>query len=210
MDIIGIAGGTGSGKTTVVRKIIESLPAHEVALIPQDSYYNDNTGIPMEERRKINIDNPCAFDRKLLIQHIKPLKEGQRTPRPDVLEDFRGRRFGRTPHPCHRTRHRGAGKNCTNGGGPLSGRTQTHASGVYRTDQTLCRPYHSPGRRKRKSYRNHAYLHPSPSQPPFGTKRTSLMRVRANGNRTETRSRLQRRRPDLWKPYLSIRLITSL
>ena len=82
MYIIGIAGGTGSGKTTVVRKIIESLPAHEVALIPQDSYYNDNTGIPMEERRKINFDNPCASDWKLLIQHIKTLKAGQAIEQP--------------------------------------------------------------------------------------------------------------------------------
>lgn len=82
MYIIGIAGGTGSGKTTVVRKIIESLPAHEIALIPQDSYYNDNTGIPMEERRKINFDHPCAFDWKLLIQHIKALKAGQAIEQP--------------------------------------------------------------------------------------------------------------------------------
>ena len=82
MIIIGIAGGTGSGKTTVVKKIIESLPAHEVALIPQDSYYNDNTGIPMEERRKINFDHPCAFDWKLLIQHIKTLKAGQAIEQP--------------------------------------------------------------------------------------------------------------------------------
>ena len=51
MYIIGIAGGTGSGKTTVVRKIIESLPLDKVALIPQDSYYNDTTGMTMEERR---------------------------------------------------------------------------------------------------------------------------------------------------------------
>ena len=62
MYIIGIAGGTGSGKTTVARKIIESLPKGEVALIPQDSYYIDATDMTMEERRKINYDHPCAFD----------------------------------------------------------------------------------------------------------------------------------------------------
>lgn len=82
MYIIGIAGGTGSGKTTVVRRIIESLPAGKVALIPQDSYYNDNTGMPMEERRKINFDHPCAFDWKLLIRHIKELKAGHAIEQP--------------------------------------------------------------------------------------------------------------------------------
>lgn len=82
MYIIGIAGGTGSGKTTVVRKIIEALPAHEVAVIPQDSYYNDNSNIAMEERRKINFDHPSAFDWKLLIQHIKDLKAGRAIEQP--------------------------------------------------------------------------------------------------------------------------------
>lgn len=77
MYIIGIAGGTGSGKTTVVRKIVETLPKTQVAVIPQDSYYNDNTGIPMEERRKINFDHPNAFDWKLLIHQINELREGR-------------------------------------------------------------------------------------------------------------------------------------
>ncbi len=77
MYIIGIAGGTGSGKTTVVRKIVESLPNSQVAVIPQDSYYNDNTGIPMEERRKINFDHPNAFDWKLLIHQINELRSGR-------------------------------------------------------------------------------------------------------------------------------------
>lgn len=55
MLIIGIAGGTGSGKTTVVRKIIESLPAGEVVLLPQDSYYKDSSHVPVEERQNINL-----------------------------------------------------------------------------------------------------------------------------------------------------------
>lgn len=58
MLIIGIAGGTGSGKTTVVRKIIESLPAGEVVLLPQDSYYKDSSHVPVEERQNINFDHP--------------------------------------------------------------------------------------------------------------------------------------------------------
>lgn len=82
MYIIGIAGGTGSGKTTVVRKIVESLPNDKVAIIPQDSYYNDNTPLPMEERRKINFDHPSAFDWELLTQHIGELKNGHAVEQP--------------------------------------------------------------------------------------------------------------------------------
>ena len=82
MYIIGIAGGTGSGKTTVVRKIVESLPDSQVAVIPQDSYYNDNTGISMEERRKINFDHPNAFDWKLLIHQINELRAGRAIEQP--------------------------------------------------------------------------------------------------------------------------------
>jgi len=82
MYIIGIAGGTGSGKTTVVRKIVESLPGSQIAVIPQDSYYNDNTGIPMEERRKINFDHPNAFDWKLLIHQINELRNGNAIEQP--------------------------------------------------------------------------------------------------------------------------------
>lgn len=82
MYIIGIAGGTGSGKTTVARRIVESLPADEIVLIPQDSYYNDTTGMTMEERHRINFDHPCAFDWKLLIQQIKALRNGQSIEQP--------------------------------------------------------------------------------------------------------------------------------
>lgn len=77
MLIIGIAGGTGSGKTTVVKKIISSLPAGEVAVIPQDSYYKDSSHIPPEERSKINFDEPAAFDWPLLFDHLQQLKEGK-------------------------------------------------------------------------------------------------------------------------------------
>lgn len=75
--IIGIAGGTGSGKTTVVRKVIESLPKNEVAIIPQDSYYKDNSHLPLEDRQEINFDHPRSLEFKLLIDHIKRLKEGK-------------------------------------------------------------------------------------------------------------------------------------
>lgn len=77
MLIIGIAGGTGSGKTTVVRSILDSLPREEVAVIPQDSYYNDNKHIPLEERLKMNYDEPAAIEWPLLCQHLQDLKEGK-------------------------------------------------------------------------------------------------------------------------------------
>ena len=82
MFIIGIAGGTGSGKTTVVRKLIERLPKNEVVVIPQDSYYKDSSNVPVEERQNINFDHPDAFDWPLLAKHIKMLKEGQAIEQP--------------------------------------------------------------------------------------------------------------------------------
>ena len=77
MLIIGIAGGTGSGKTTVVNKIINSLPCGEVAVLPQDSYYKDSSHIPVEERSKINFEEPAAIEWSLLVDHIRELKEGK-------------------------------------------------------------------------------------------------------------------------------------
>lgn len=77
MIIIGIAGGTGSGKTTVVKEIVEALPAGEVSVLPQDSYYKDSSHIPLEERQKINFDEPAAFDWELLIQQLQDLKSGK-------------------------------------------------------------------------------------------------------------------------------------
>lgn len=82
MTIIGIAGGTGSGKTTVVRRIAKALPPHYAAVIPLDSYYNDTTDLTPEERKQINFDHPDAFDWKLLTEHIKMLKEGKAVEQP--------------------------------------------------------------------------------------------------------------------------------
>lgn len=76
ITIIGIAGGTGSGKTTVVRKIVKALPPHHVAVVPLDSYYNDTTGMTDEERHAINFDHPDAFDWKLLIKQVNELRNG--------------------------------------------------------------------------------------------------------------------------------------
>ncbi len=77
MLIIGIAGGTGSGKTTVVNKIIGSLPPGEVAVIPQDSYYKDSSHVPIEERSKINFDEPASIEWSLLVKHLDELKAGK-------------------------------------------------------------------------------------------------------------------------------------
>ena len=82
MFIIGIAGGTGSGKTTVVNKILEAIPATHVALIPQDSYYKDSGHLPMEERQKINFDHPDSLEFDLLVDHICHLKEGKPVEQP--------------------------------------------------------------------------------------------------------------------------------
>jgi uridine kinase len=72
--IIGIAGGTGSGKTTVVKKIMEMFPKEDVALLSQDSYYKDNSLMPPEERQKINFDHPDSIEFSLLEKHLRDLK----------------------------------------------------------------------------------------------------------------------------------------
>ena len=82
MLVIGIAGGTGSGKTTVVRKIVESLPAGEVVVLPQDSDYKDSSHVPVEERQFINFDYPDAFDWDLLSEQLAMLKEGKAIEQP--------------------------------------------------------------------------------------------------------------------------------
>lgn len=82
MLIIGIAGGTGSGKTTVVRKIVESLPAGEVVLLPQDSYYKDSSHVPAEKRQSINFDHPDAFDWPLLSAQVAALRRGESIEQP--------------------------------------------------------------------------------------------------------------------------------
>ena len=82
MIIIGIAGGTGSGKTTVVRKIVENLPEGSVAVIPQDSYYNDQSHLPLEVRKKTNFDHPDAFEWPLLARQIEDLRQGKSIEQP--------------------------------------------------------------------------------------------------------------------------------
>ncbi len=82
MFVIGIAGGTGSGKTTVVRKIRNQLEPDQVSFLAQDSYYKDNGHLPMEERQKINFDHPDSIEFELLTEHVKLLKEGKPVDQP--------------------------------------------------------------------------------------------------------------------------------
>lgn len=82
MLVIGIAGGTGSGKTTVVRKVMSSLPEGEVVILPQDSYYRDNADIPLEERLAANYDHPDAIEFELLERHLKDLRKGKTIEQP--------------------------------------------------------------------------------------------------------------------------------
>lgn len=82
MLIIGIAGGTGCGKTTVVKKILDTLPPDTVAVIPQDSYYNDQSHLPLEVRKNTNFDHPDAFEWPLLARHIEQLRKGKAIEQP--------------------------------------------------------------------------------------------------------------------------------
>lgn len=82
MLIIGIAGGTGSGKTTVVQQIMNELPETEVGIISQDSYYKATDNLSFDERTLINFDHPRSIDFELLVQHLKDLKEGKTIQQP--------------------------------------------------------------------------------------------------------------------------------
>ena len=80
--VCGIAGGSASGKTTVMRKVLAAFPPHHVALLDQDSYYVDLSDIGIEERRLFNFDHPDAFDTELLAGHIEALRNGQAVAKP--------------------------------------------------------------------------------------------------------------------------------
>lgn len=81
MLIIGIAGGSGSGKTTVVKALTQELK-ERVVVIPQDSYYKDSSHLPMEERQQVNFDHPDSIDFDLLIRHLKELRDGKSIEQP--------------------------------------------------------------------------------------------------------------------------------
>lgn len=82
MLTIGVYGGTGSGKTTIVEQIVSEFPSSEIQVISQDSYYKDNSNISFEERCALNFDHPDAIDFKLLYQHVLALKNGETIEQP--------------------------------------------------------------------------------------------------------------------------------
>lgn len=77
MLVIGIAGGSGSGKTSVVKKIIQSIPREKVSVLSQDSYYKDNGDLTQEEKERINFDHPDAIEWSLITKHVEELRQGQ-------------------------------------------------------------------------------------------------------------------------------------
>src|SRR5918912_1173033 len=85
--IIGICGGTGSGKTTVANKILESVSAADVSFLQQDSYYRNRADLPLDLREQVNFDHPDAIDNNLLIEHLRALKAGRAVELP--LYDFK-------------------------------------------------------------------------------------------------------------------------
>jgi len=85
--IIGIAGGTGSGKTTVTNIIVERTGSEHVAILAHDSYYKDLSRLPLTERNKVNFDHPDSLDTPLLVEHIKQLKDGHTATTP--IYDFK-------------------------------------------------------------------------------------------------------------------------
>ena len=168
MLIIGIAGGTGSGKTTVVRKIMEHLPSGEVGVISQDNYYKDSSHVPMEDRQKINFDEPAAFDWDLLLSHLNALKNGESIDMPtyDYITSSRQKEtIHMGPHDVvvlegilvmsdQRVRDLmdikvfvdADADDTANGYRTLRTSAQTNASATYRAYKTLLRPHH-PSRR---------------------------------------------------------------
>jgi uridine kinase len=80
--VVGIAGGTASGKTTVARKILEALAGYRVAFIDQDAYYKEMADLSPEERREVNFDHPDAFDTDLMVRHLSELKAGKAIDKP--------------------------------------------------------------------------------------------------------------------------------
>ena len=80
--VLGIAGGTGSGKTTVARAIVEQIGSEQIAYLEHDSYYRDLVHMAMEDRRRVNFDHPDAFETSLLVEHVKMLMAGQSVEQP--------------------------------------------------------------------------------------------------------------------------------
>jgi len=101
--VVGVAGGSGSGKSTVVGRIMEALGAEQVAVVAQDHYYCDRADLTPEARRRINYDHPDAIDEPLLVAHVRTLAAGEAIDRPtyDFVQHLREPRTVRIdPRPC--------------------------------------------------------------------------------------------------------------
>lgn len=101
MLILGIAGGTGSGKTTLVEQVVHAFEDHEVTVISQDSYYKDTSHLTYEERVKINFDHPNSIDFDLLEQHLEQLRQGETIDQPEYSFELHNRTGNTVPTaPC--------------------------------------------------------------------------------------------------------------
>ena len=98
--IIGITGGTGSGKSTVCKAIIDNIPEENIATLEQDAYYKDQSHLTFEERLKTNYDHPLSFDNKLLIKHIEELCEGKTIEKPIYDYELHTRKQNETVPDC--------------------------------------------------------------------------------------------------------------
>lgn len=86
--IVGVAGGTGSGKSTVAKNLAQGLPADSVVVLDHDSYYRDHSELPLEQRQQLNYDHPDALDNDLLLSHLEALRRGETVEAP--IYDFVG------------------------------------------------------------------------------------------------------------------------
>jgi uridine kinase len=101
--VVGVAGGSGSGKSTVVAQLVEALGTEQVAVVAQDHYYRDRADLAPEARRRINYDHPDAIDEPLLVAHVRALASGQAIERPtyDFVRHLREPRTVQVdPRPC--------------------------------------------------------------------------------------------------------------
>ena len=187
MLVLGIAGGSGSGKTSVVQKIVNQFPKHHVSVLSQDAYYRDNGDLTQEEKEKINFDHPSAIEFPLLVNHIEQLKAGKTIPMPtysyvtcrrgeetipvrpaEVLivdQGVRGHRRRRTAHPHHQPRRHRTRPRPRQIHPPLPQFRETHARTLHRTHQTARRHHHPRGRQQQYRHRHPHRQNPGNTKP---------------------------------------------
>jgi len=176
--LIGLAGGSGSGKTTVADALVNAL--EEILLIQHDAYYRHRSDLSYEERTRVNYDHPDSLETELLIAHLEELRAGRSVRRP--VYDFQARH--------HRERSDGRV-----GAGPIREHGAAYAPRVRRTVQTLCRPHHPGGLQRRGgAYRRR-------DDPGSGA-------VTGFGRETQTGPGLElsSKRPEGWRVRPSVRI----